>query len=274
MLLIITFWISLIGYALGMVFYLFYVFFGKGRLSQLANVITILAFCSHTINLVARWIIAKHAPFVSSFETIYSAAWLAAFTFLIIQLFFKKIESIGSIVLPLIFLTVGLAYINSMEIEPAVPATRSPWLIIHALFAELAFGCVLVAVAASIIYLVKERRGEVTGSFVDRFPEISILDQANYKLMAIGFICLAIMIVSGAIWADLLWGSYWSWDPVETWSLITWLIFGLYLHLRTTYNWKGKKAAYFTIVSFVFVVIAIWGVPTFTSSIHSITSIQ
>lgn len=274
MLLIITFWISLIGYALGMIFYLFYNFFGKERQTQIANIVTVFAFCSHTINLIARWIIAGHAPFISTFETIYSAAWLAAVSFLVVQLFFKKIESIGSIVLALIFLTAGVAYINDMEIEPELPATKSPWLIIHALFAELAFGCVLVAVAASIIYLIKVRKGESAGSFLNRFPELRVLDQANYKLMSIGFICLAIMIVSGAIWADLLWGSYWSWDPVETWSLITWLVFGLYLHLRTTYNWKGRKAAYFTIIAFILVIIAIWGVPTFTSSIHSVTRIN
>ena len=95
------------------------------------------------------------------------------------------------------------------------------------------------------------------------------LDQIEYRSVALGMLFLTFTIVTGAIWAERAWGSYWSWDPKETWSLVSWIIYATYLHFRIRRGYKGKAAAVFAVVGFVCVLFTYIGVNTFIPGIHS-----
>ena len=100
-------------------------------------------------------------------------------------------------------------------------------------------------------------------------PSQEVLDTINYKSITLGFVLLTCGIISGAIWANFAWGTYWSWDPKETWSLITWLIYAIYLHARLMRGWYGKKIAWISIIGFLAVLFTYWGVNFLLSGLHS-----
>ena len=105
--------------------------------------------------------------------------------------------------------------------------------------------------------------------WLQRLPDLDTIDTYAYRFVGFGFIFWAIAVLTGSIWAYQSWGRFWGWDPVETWSLITWISFGIYLHLRRFYGWKGEKAAYFFIACFFISVISLFFTPYLESSIHS-----
>ncbi|MCL5808118.1 MAG: c-type cytochrome biogenesis protein CcsB, partial [Deltaproteobacteria bacterium] len=130
-----------------------------------------------------------------------------------------------------------------------------------------------VSFTVSILYLFKagsERRfPKSSGDSGGVLPASSVLDEIGYKTIAIGFPLLTIGIVTGAFWANVAWGTYWSWDPKETWSLIVWLIYAAYLHARITRGWRGRKAAILSIVGFAATVFCYLGVNLILSGLHS-----
>ena len=109
-----------------------------------------------------------------------------------------------------------------------------------------------------------------SGDFADKyFPDKDHLDLLNYRIISLGFLFLTLVIITGAIWAQKAWGRYWTWDPKETWSLVTWIIYAIYLHMRISRGWRGKKAAWFAVIGFICVVFTYIGVNTLIPSIHS-----
>ena len=131
-------------------------------------------------------------------------------------------------------------------------------------FAWLAFGAFAICFGLGIIYLLKERnQGK---EFYDSFPALEQMDEMMFRYLVFGFITDAVMIASGAVWAKNLWGNYWGWDPVETWSLVTWLIYGLAIHLRVTLGWRGRKLAWILIFALGGMVITYIGIDWFVKS--------
>ena len=106
-----------------------------------------------------------------------------------------------------------------------------------------------------------------------RLPEPQALENLMFRLVVFGFVTSAMMIVAGAFWADALWGSYWNWDPVESWSLVSWLIYAIFIHLRVIHHWNGRKLAWLAIVSFIIVIVSFWGSDYFSSSGHGLGNI-
>jgi cytochrome c-type biogenesis protein CcsB len=155
----------------------------------------------------------------------------------------------------------------SPEIRRLPPSLRSIWLIIHVTFNKLAAGAIIIALGTSVLYLLKEKRQD--RDFYKRLPSLDALDAYSYKFIGFGFIFWSITIAAGAIWANEAWGRYWGWDPIETWSLITWLLYGLYLHARYFLKWQGRKAALLMVVCFVFSVLTIFIIPFVVESLHS-----
>jgi cytochrome c-type biogenesis protein CcsB len=100
-------------------------------------------------------------------------------------------------------------------------------------------------------------------------PSAEKLDRLTYKTIGIAFPLLTLMIASGAYWANRTWGSYWSWDPKETWALITWLVYAGYLHMRITRGWRGRRAAYFAIIGFIVVLFTFFGVTYLLPGLHA-----
>jgi ABC-type transport system involved in cytochrome c biogenesis permease subunit len=113
-----------------------------------------------------------------------------------------------------------------------------------------------------LVYVLKDnkRRKGIESGFYEKFPRLEVIDENMFKFVVYGFIADAIMIVAGAIWAKDLWGSYWGWDPVEVWSLISWLLYGLAIHLRVTLGWRGRRLAWLMIFLISTVIITYWGI--------------
>ena len=160
----------------------------------------------------------------------------------------------------------GVAMTLSPEENPLSAALRSWWLLVHILFALTAYGCFAVAFGAAVILLLGERRKEPAPR--GPIPSPERLDEIGRGCIFFGFICHTVMVLSGSIWANNSWGRYWGWDPVETWSLVTWLVYGLYAHLRFVRRWKPKHAAWLSVAAFAIVVFSFWGVPHLWKSIH------
>jgi cytochrome c-type biogenesis protein CcsB len=148
---------------------------------------------------------------------------------------------------------------------------KSHWLTFHVVTAIFSYGAFAVSFGLGLMYLLKTYFGEnsnITG-LVSRFPDANFLDELAYKLITFGFSFLTLVIVTGAIWANYAWGTYWSWDPKETWSLITWIIYAGYLHARLMYDWKGKRAAWLAVLGFTSVLFTFFGVNYLLPGLHS-----
>ncbi|MBU3970865.1 MAG: cytochrome c biogenesis protein CcsA [Alphaproteobacteria bacterium] len=128
-------------------------------------------------------------------------------------------------------------------------------------------GAILISLGTAIFYLLKKKKGE--NEFYKKLPPLEALDAYSYKYAGFGFISWTIMVVSGALWAEQSLGRYWGWDPIETWSLITLLLFGIYLHLRRFFKWQGEKAAWFIVVCVIFAIATLFIIPFVMTTVHS-----
>ncbi|MHC4155012.1 MAG: cytochrome c biogenesis protein CcsA [Planctomycetota bacterium] len=225
-----------------------------------------LALCLHTAAGIVRWVASGHAPVTDSYELNLTGMWFTVLVFLIFQKLGKIDASIGLVVTPIAFLVLGQGLVSRSETAPMGQAFKSLWLIVHVVFAWLAFGCYAIATGAAILLLLREKFSN--HNVAKRIPPSGALDLAGYRFIVLGFINHAVMLVSGTIWAKKLWGHYWSWDALETWSLIAFLFYAVYLHTRAFLKWKMQRAAWLAILGLVVVAISFWGVEWFAPSVH------
>lgn len=224
-----------------------------------------IAVAAHGISIVMRWYVTGHLPVMGVYENSLMGSWFIGATYIFLHLFFRQIAGFYLIASPVILLILGNGIQSGAELAPLEPPYRSNWLYVHVLFAWLAFGSYFVAAFIGLITLLREF---IVKRFSFKVPEEKFLDEFSLRLILFGFFSESIMIGSGAIWAHGLWGRYWGWDPVETWSLISWLTYGLNLHLRLTYGWRGKKAAWLVIVSLITVIGLFFGIG-YISGLHT-----
>ncbi len=271
--------ITTFTYLLCMTLYFSYLFFRNKTFGKILTILVFFGLAVHTIGLGLRWyesyeIGYGHIPLSNLYEALVSLSWTTVIFYLVIE-FRYKIRQLGSLVFP--FISIAMAYaslspnVNS-EIQPLIPALQSNWLTYHVLTCFLGYSAFAVSFGASIVYLAKSKK-EATKKVqepADGFmPSLDTLDDIIYKSIAIGFLLLGIGIITGAIWANYAWGSYWSWDPKETWSLITWLIYAAFIHARITRGWRGKRAAVISIIGFCCVLFTFLGVNYLLSGLHS-----
>jgi cytochrome c-type biogenesis protein CcsB len=162
----------------------------------------------------------------------------------------------------------------SDRIDPLIPALQSNWLHAHVITCFLSYASFAISFAVSIMYLIKGKRkeGEPETRLAASFPPLESLDNLVYKTIAVGFPLLTLGIVTGAAWADYAWGAYWSWDPKETWSLITWFVYAIFLHARFTREWRGRRTAILSLIGFGAVIFTYFGVNYVLSGLHSYAS--
>jgi cytochrome c-type biogenesis protein CcsB len=221
----------------------------------------------HTAALGYWWRIVGHGPYMAPSEVLSSDAWMAVVVYFLFRRFFPRISPASILVFPATFLMVALANFNSPGIRSLPPTFSSIWLIFHIGFYKIALGTLLIACAFSLFVVLKERGMQAV--WLEKLPDLPALDLNAYRFAGFGFIFWAIGMLAGSIWAYKSWGRYWGWDPVETWSLITWLIFGIYLHLRRSFRWQGSKAARFFFLCFFMSLIASFVTSHMGSSIHA-----
>ena len=265
----IFYWLAIAGYVLSSIAYAAGLAFAKEKCKKAGIPLAIAGLVFHTISLGARWAFTGHGPYISTYEILSSNAWIAVLFFMLFQWKFKRFANLGVIVMPLSFLMMGFALMGSQEARELPPTLISAWLWVHIIFAKLMVSSMFIAVAMSVFYLLKKNKDDITEGLLSKVPGIKVLDDYSYRLVAFGFITLTIMIITGAIWANDSWGSYWSWAPTQTWSLVVWFVYGLYLHGRITFHWKGSLSAWYIILAFVFSIVAFFLLPYLTDGIHS-----
>ena len=266
-----------------------------GRLSILvANILLFFI-------LSSRWVIAGYFPLSNLYESLLFLTCMLLTIYLYIETKTKS-RLIGSILIPVTLLINGFANLTlSPEMQkssPLVPALQSNWLMMHVSMMLLSYATLIIGSLLCILFLVISRNQDIDFKIMDNSslpfynvmldyyqakvisssPEISelgklkllqSLDNWSYRIIGLGFPFLTIGIISGGVWANEAWGSYWSWDPKETWALITWLVFATYLHARITKGWEGKKTAILGGLGFFVIWICYLGVNFLGKGLHS-----
>ena len=266
-----------------------------GRISSLtANVLLFLI-------LASRWVVAGYFPLSNLYESLLFLTW----TLLTIYLYIEnktKSKLMGAILLPVALLITGFANLtlspDMQKASPLVPALQSNWLMMHVSMMMLSYATLIMGSLLCILFLVISKYQDVDLQIVDESSlplynvmldyyeailfapsdEISelgklklfqSLDNWSYRIIGLGFPFLTIVIIAGGVWANEAWGSYWSWDPKETWALITWIVFATYLHSRITKGWEGKKTAILGGLGFFVIWVCYLGVNFLGKGLHS-----
>ena len=264
-------------YLLCMAFYFSYLFFRNEKFSKIISAAVILGFLFNTAGLAFRWyesykIGYGHIPLSNMYESLVSLSWTTVLLYFIIEWRYK-IKALGALIFSIVSISMAYASLSpdiQNEIQPLVPALQSNWLTYHVMTCFIAYSAFAVSFGSSIVYLIKARKpSDAKAAKEEILPSLKILDEIIYKTIAIGFLLLGIGIITGAVWANYAWGTYWSWDPKETWSLITWFIYAAFIHARLTRGWRGKKAAIISIVGFLSVLFTFLGVNYLLAGLHS-----
>jgi cytochrome c-type biogenesis protein CcsB len=245
---------------------------------RFAVAMTLVGWAVHNASVVTRGLAAHRVPWGNMYE-FSSMVCLIAVTSFLVLLQRQRVRYLGAFVMLPVVLYLGLAgTVLYAEAAPLLPALHSYWIKIHVVAAMSSSGIFMVGFVATTLFLVKdawERRhatadgGPSSGSLMTRLPRAATLDRVAHRVIAFAFPIWTFAVIAGAIWAEAAWGRYWGWDPKETWSFITWVVYAGYLHARATAGWKGRRAAYVAIAGFVSLMICYYAVNLWISGLHS-----
>ncbi len=250
--------------------YLVFFFSQREDLRRIARTIFIASGVLQTLYVLCRYGIAGHTPITSQHEAVVFFAWSVTWAYLSFHWRYS-VRNFGTFVSLLVLIMLLIAAMVSREFYPLAPAMQSLWLPVHAGVAVMAYGFLALAFCGAVMYLLQERelKSKRFGFFFSRLPSLDSLDQLNNHCLTVGFGLLTLGIITGSVWARQAWGTYWHWDPKETWSLITWFLYAAQIHQRFTLGWRGKRAAVMSIVGFVAVIFTLWGVNYLLGGVHS-----
>lgn len=263
-------------FELGLTFYflatlkgVFEIFRGRKTTTRGIIYLAVVGFLFHTANLIVRYAQGGHIPVTSMHEAASFFSWC------ILLLFFYheyryRLGMLGSFIMPIVFLLMVSSSVFPRDIRALSPVLQSYWFGIHVIFAFLGDAAFAMACGIGIMYLLQERyvKSKHLSGLFRKLPSLQVLDEINYHLITIGFPLLTLAMITGVIWANAAWGTYWRWDPKEVWSLITWLVYALLLHMRLTVGWRGRKAALLSIIGFAVVIFAFFGVSLILKGRH------
>jgi cytochrome c-type biogenesis protein CcsB len=261
------FWIAVSCYGVSAFSYIIGLMARKEALFNLGMALSAVGLICHVTTVALRWITGGVLPFIEISESLTSGVLIAVLIFLIIQFSSKKLKAVGVLVMPVCFILLGWAGTLIKDIGATLPASlQSQWLWVHIIGASTGFSAVLTAAALGLLFLLKERN---SGGVYEKIPDLETLDDLGYRFIGGGFIMLGLMIVSGSLWSNQVKGSYWNWDPVEVWSLITWLTYGIYLHLRITMGWRNRRLAIYALAALGIMIVSYWGIPFVKENFHT-----
>ncbi len=268
-------WVTFV-YLLSFLLYLVRMVRGREIWGGIASWIARIGFLMHSAALILRWKTSYdlgmgHAPLANFYESLVFFAWAILLLYLLFE-WRTKNRSLGTFLMPVAFLSMAYASIApgvSDRIQPLVPALQSNWLTVHVLTCFLGYAAFAVAFGLGLMFLSKGKEEEEgSGPFRRLIPSAEILDELIYQGIVLGFVFLSLGIMTGSVWAHYAWGSYWSWDPKETWSLITWIVYAVMLHARSVRGWRGRRMALMSLAGFASVLFTYLGV-NFLDSLHS-----
>lgn len=258
----IFYWVTLVAYALAVGGCIYSFVFKNPRVMPKITLLVAGGFIAHTVAIYARYAATGHLPWSGHYEYALMGGWFIVGGTLFVGWQNKALQGLAVGTVTLVTIMMGYGYMQNPALTPMAASLKTIWLYIHVYFAWLSFGAYSLAMAAGVLYLLKRRSEEraVPNPAYERFPSLGRLDELVFRYIVFGFITDTIMISAGAIWAKDLWGSYWSWDPVETWSLISWLTYGIAIHLRVTFGWRDKRLAWLAVFALSSVIICFFGV--------------
>jgi cytochrome c-type biogenesis protein CcsB len=262
--------LAFLTYAGAAFFYFIFLFGKRENLAKMGYTMSVAGLVIHTAALILRTIESGHAPFTNMYESLSFLAWSAILAYVIIEGKFKLRKAGPYFML----IVIGLMALASSPLMPAnatplVPALQSYWLWLHVSVTMLGEAFFAVAFVTSIMYLIADSR-EKKGIAKEGAISSEKLDSVSYRCVAIGFPLFTLGgLVFGMVWAYKAWGTYWSWDPKEVWSLITWFVFALYLHTRVVMGWKGRRSAIIAILGFLAALFTYFGVNYLLAGLHS-----
>jgi cytochrome c-type biogenesis protein CcsB len=254
----ISLWLSLGGIAVSIALFIIdFVIQRKGgrkpRLNTLAALTAGLSIIFITLTIISRIVQTGHGPFSDMYEFSLSFAWGVAVAGLVFHRRYKA-DSILNMTLIIALLLLIFARVQYAPPGSLVPALQqSALLSAHVASAVVAYGTLTIGFVTAVMYLVQKRYS------LSWLPDLEVLDNITYRSVMVGFPFLTLLIVLGALWADIAWGRYWGWDPKETASLVTWLIYAAYMHTRLVRGWKGTRASILLIVGFLAIVFTFFG---------------
>lgn len=235
-----------------------------GRWVLLAGIIV------HAACFGVRHSSAGGTPVTSLHESLAFFAWCVVLLFLLLDLRFH-LSVMGAFAAPLAFVMMVISAVSPHVVVQLNPVLKS-WLFpVHITFAFLGNAAFALSFGAGVMYLVQNRMlksKRFTGIY-QMLPSLDTLDKVNYTCLSVGFPLMTLGIISGAFWANIAWGAYWSWDPKETWALITWFLYAGLLHGRLTVGWRGRRAALFSIIAFMFLLFTFLGVNLLLDGYHT-----
>ncbi len=243
------------------------------RAARIATAMMALGALLLLAGVIARGVSAGHVPWGNMYEFSITGALAFTVTYLF-ALRKHDLRWLGLFVSLSALLTLGTAItLLYRDSAPLVPALKSTWLVIHVIAAIISGGVFLLSnvIAGAYLYLdAMERRGG-RKPWAKRLPDLEVLDQLSYRLVAFVFPLWTFSVIAGAIWAESAWGRYWGWDPKETWAFITWVAYAAYLHARVTIGWRGRRAAWLCLFAgstflFNYVYVNVWGTGKHTYS--------
>ncbi len=260
----VAFWAATVAYALATVAAVVSVAFRASRVGRVGRWLLAAGAVPHAVAVALRWIEIGHGPYNTRYEVLSANVLVLVIALLAASARGHDLRGLVVFVAPLAFLGMGLA-VSTFSVRSEVPIIlKSYWLVLHVGFAKLFAATVALAAACAAGHLVKAWRPAALGWL----PSPERLDLHAHQLLLASFLFLGVMIVAGSLWAHQSWGRYWGWDPIETSSLVTWIVLGIILHFRALHGWSGRRMAALTLVGFGFALVTIYVVVLVVPTIH------
>jgi len=255
------FLVVIIFYLLSTIGYLIYLFLQKDFLQRTGFYLLAAGFLCHTVELGYRFAQSGQFPVSNLHETLSLAGWTIAGVFLLFQ-YRYRLKILGIFAAPLI--TIVMVIAAHLPNVPSETQTilKSVWLVVHVVAIFIGEASLALACGAGLLYLLQENaiKSKHRGFFFKRLPSLELLDHTGYACIVTGFTMMTFGLVTGLIYAKSIWGRFWSWDPKEVWSGITWLLYAALLHQRLTIGWRGRRAAIMAIIGFAVILFTFLGV--------------
>jgi cytochrome c-type biogenesis protein CcsB len=266
----ILFQITYTIYLISSILYLINIFVKNKKFHLISIIIIAIGFGFNTAAIINRWFEAGRPPFKTLYESLILFCWCIVLLYLIIEIL-HKVRAVGifASVTSVIILTYAIFKID-IDIINLPAALQSGWFIPHVVVYFIGYAALFISFVTAILYLIyPDKKKLADGNILGQ--EYLDFDLYTYKVIVFGFTMLTIGLLIGALWAKEAWGDYWVWDPKETWSLISWMVYIVYFHFRFVKGWRGKKAAWLSIIGFAAIMITYLGMsmlPTASQSEH------
>ena len=253
--------ITVLFYLISTAAYFAYLFNQNDRFFKLGFYLLIAGFACHTAAVGYAYVISGHLPVYNLHGTLLTAGWAVAGVFIFLQYKFH-LKILGIYAAPLVTLVIFVA----SQLPNIPPATKNVfngfWIVFHIITVFIGDAAFALACGVGLFYIAQERaiKMKIQGFLFKRLPSLEFIDNTGYACIVIGFTMLTIGLITGMVYAQLIWGRFWSWDPKEIWSGITWLLYATLLHGRVSVGWRGRKAAIMSIIGFAVLLFTFFGV--------------